>query len=77
MVTRDEMKAALAGWARASGCRLVVLFGSGAVGETARLSDIDLALSLSELPGPKRRLAMIGEVEGLTGGRRADGRLPA
>lgn len=68
----DEMKAALAQWSRASGCRLAVLFGSGANDTGSQASDVDLALSFSEIPGPERRLSMIGDLVDICGGRRVD-----
>lgn len=50
----------------------MVLFGSSAVAGASRARDVDLALSFRELPGPARRLAMIGELQDLCGARRVD-----
>lgn len=69
-----DPRAALADWARAAGCRLMVLFGSAA-GEperAARARDLDLALWFRPLPPPERRLAIIGELQDLVGPRRVD-----
>lgn len=63
---------ALENWAARSGCRLCVLFGSAASGEPSVSGDVDLALSFPSLPGAERRLAMIGELQDLCGGRRLD-----
>lgn len=67
------MKAALAQWSRASGCRLAVLFGSDGTNDGgSQASDVDIALSFSELPRPERRLNMIGELVDICGGQRVD-----
>jgi predicted nucleotidyltransferase len=66
-----DLRARLRRWAEESNCRLLVLFGSGASGDGAP-GDVDLAVSLPELPSPESRLAMIGELQDLVGAGRAD-----
>jgi predicted nucleotidyltransferase len=68
----QRQREALAAWGRAVDCRLLVVFGSAATPGTKRVGDIDLALSFPELPSPERRLAMVGELQDLCGGRRVD-----
>lgn len=65
-------RAALAAWASTVGCRLLVLFGSSVSGDRGTPRDIDLALSFPELPKPARRLAIIGELQDLCGGKTVD-----
>lgn len=67
-----ETEAALARWAAAVDCRLVVLFGSSAAEGTGRAGDIDIALWFLPMPAADRRLRMIGEIQDLCGRRRAD-----
>lgn len=71
-------------WAKASGCRLCVLFGSQAdalaasagagtanASPSAR-SDIDIAIQFPALPPPERRLELIGEAQDICGAVMAD-----
>ena len=68
----DGTKAQLARWAGASGCHLLVLFGSSASGKAKRPRDVDLALLFADLPGAERRLSIIGELQDLCGRQRVD-----
>jgi predicted nucleotidyltransferase len=70
--TPDRMKARLAEWASARGCRLLVHFGSSASGDSASARDVDLALDLPELPDPRRRLRIIGELQDICPNRPVD-----
>lgn len=64
---------ALERWASEEpGCRLLVLFGSAATGRDAERSDMDLALAFDGLPGPERRLEVVGELQDRCGSRHAD-----
>jgi predicted nucleotidyltransferase len=67
-----EIAAALAQWAAAAGCKMLVVFGSAARGRFHAGSDIDVALAFDELPPPRARLAMIGEIQDRCEGRRVD-----
>lgn len=67
-----ETSAALASWARATGLRLLVVFGSASEGTAQAGSDVDIAVDLLPLPSPTRRLEMIGQVQDACGPRRAD-----
>lgn len=62
-----ELREALRLWAARSGCRLCVLFGSRAREGPRVKGDVDVAVSLSPMPPPRRRLAMIGELQQVTG----------
>lgn len=68
----EETEEALRRWAADAGCRLCVLFGSSAAGTGVVEGDVDLAVWFDPLPEPRRRLAMIGELQDLCGPRRAD-----
>lgn len=59
-------------WADRSGCRLVILFGSGTGSKPIVEGDLDLALDLPDLPSPERRLDLIGEIQEICGERQAD-----
>lgn len=59
-------------WARGSGCRLSVLFGSRAGPGPRVKGDVDVALAFAELPDPERRLEIIGEIQDLCGEATAD-----
>jgi predicted nucleotidyltransferase len=63
---------ALGRWAREAGARLLVLFGSAVNGEPGPMGDIDLAVEFAELPSPRRRLEVIGELQALVDPRMAD-----
>lgn len=67
-----DLTAALASWAETSGCRLLILFGSGATGRGHARSDLDLAAWFEPLPVPERRLRLLGELQDLAGGRPVD-----
>ena len=69
---RPGIRAALEAWAEESGCRLLVLFGSGATGRAGSESDLDLALSWDTLPPPEERLGIIGELADRSGDRSPD-----
>ncbi len=62
----------LAAWAAAAGCRLCVLFGSRAGSTRLVAGDTDIALLFAALPEPRRRLEIIGEIQGICGRSRAD-----
>jgi predicted nucleotidyltransferase len=62
----------LGAWAGSAGARLLVLFGSGAGGESCSAGDLDLAVEFSQMPPPDRRLAIIGELQALAEPRLAD-----
>lgn len=64
--------APLAAWARETGCRLAVLFGSAARGDGRPARDLDLALDFGELPDASRRLALIQEAQALAHPRPVD-----
>lgn len=51
---------------------MCVLFGSTATGAGAVEGDVDLAVWFEPLPEPRRRLAMIGELQELCGSRPVD-----
>ncbi|MGH7541287.1 MAG: nucleotidyltransferase domain-containing protein [Gemmatimonadota bacterium] len=67
-----ETEWAIGRWAADAGCRLCVLFGSTASGRGGVEGDVDLALAFDPLPEPRRRLAIIGELQDLSSPRRAD-----
>lgn len=68
-----DLRDALAGWAEEEpACRLLVVFGSEATGDTWTESDVDVAVACDPVPSPRERLRMIGELEERCGGRRAD-----
>lgn len=70
---RDEVGEELVHWAVASGCQLLVLFGSAASADAPRFrGDVDLAVWFTELPDPEERLAIIGQLQDLLNPRRAD-----
>lgn len=62
----------LGDWARDAGCRLCVLFGSKAGAGPEVEGDVDVALDFPDLPGPERRLDIIGEIQDLCGSSSAD-----
>lgn len=66
------IRAALEAWAQEAGCRLLVVFGSGATGREGPESDLDLALSYDTLPPPGERLRIIGELADRCGDRSPD-----
>lgn len=68
----EETERALRRWASGAGCRLCVLFGSTATGSGGVEGDVDLALSFDAVPEPRRRLAMLGELQDLCAPRRPD-----
>lgn len=69
----DERQRAIERWARKRpSCRMVVLFGSEAVGSAGSRSDLDLAVLIDPLPGPEERLRIIGQLQDLAGSSIAD-----
>ncbi len=62
----------LEAWAGSAGARLLVVFGSAALSDPGPLSDLDLALAFDELPSPRDRLRMVGELQDLAGPLRVD-----
>lgn len=67
-----EVREALRAWAHRSGCRLLVLFGSG-VGQVPSVKgDLDLAVDFEPLPAAERRLEIIRELDRLAEPRSAD-----
>lgn len=70
--TGSALETRLRAWAESSGCRICVLFGSRAGGSPGVKRDVDVAVQFSALPGPERRLEMIGEVQDLCGASMAD-----
>lgn len=70
--TGSSLELRLRAWAKSSGCRLCVLFGSRAGGAPGVKGDVDVAVQFPALPGPERRLEMIGEVQDLCGASMAD-----
>lgn len=67
-----ELRADLERWADASGCRLLVVFGSAAAGRAREGSDLDLAVSFDPLPDAEGRLRLVGRLEDGCGGRSVD-----
>lgn len=78
----SDLEQRLGAWAKASGCRLCVLFGSqagegaagadeGAASPSAR-SDVDIAIQFPALPPPERRLELIGEAQDICRAAMAD-----
>lgn len=67
-----ETQRTLSNWARDSGCRLAVLFGSAADPAVSAPRDVDVALEFEALPDPERRLALIGELHEVVHPRSAD-----
>lgn len=68
----EATRRGLTSWAERSACSLLVLFGSAARGTTRLPEDMDLAIAFRELPDPRRRLAMIGELQDLCSPARVD-----
>lgn len=68
----DEAHARLADWARETGCRLAILFGSAGRGDVRAARDIDVALEFAELPDAARRLDLIHDAQALTHPRSTD-----
>jgi hypothetical protein len=62
----DEAHARMADWARETGCRLAILFGSAARGDARDARDVDVALEFDALPDASRRLSLIQEAQALT-----------
>lgn len=79
-----DLEQRLGAWAKASGSRLCVLFGSRAGGEAGSagagaegaspspLSDVDIAIQFPTFPSPERRLELIGEAQDICGAAIAD-----
>lgn len=74
--TREtDLEQRLGAWAKASGSRLCVLFGSRAgaeAGSPSARSDVDVAIQFPALPPPERRLELIGEAQDICGAAMAD-----
>lgn len=68
----QEVRTRLGRWAEASGCRLLVVFGSSARGGPGPARDVDLAVSFPELPPPEERLALIGRLQDIVHPRDVD-----
>lgn len=71
-IDQTPMEGRLARAAAATGCRLAILFGSMADPKKDRAKDVDVALEFDELPGPRRRLALLREMQEATSPRAAD-----
>lgn len=71
MTTTIELRSALSEWARGTGCRLAVLFGSAAK-EGGAPRDVDVALDFETVPDPARRLALVSEAQEVVHPRSAD-----
>lgn len=67
-----EPRADLERWAETSGCRLLVVFGSRAVGRAREGSDLDLALLFDPVPDAGSRLRLLGRLQDACGGRTVD-----
>lgn len=67
-----DLRADLQRWARTSGCRLLVVFGSAATGRARQRSDLDLALWFDPVPDAGSRLRLLGRLEDACGGRTVD-----
>ena len=69
----DEVRMPLSTWAERSGAQLLVRFGSSAnAGSKPFAGDLDLAVWFGNLPAPRRRLEIIGELQDLVQTRRVD-----
>lgn len=71
-IEETSMEERLARAAASTGCRLAILFGSAAGSGRERARDVDVALEFDELPGPRRRLALLRQMEEVTSPRAAD-----
>ncbi len=68
----SDLRDSLERWAERTGCGLLVLFGSEALGRARRGSDLDLAISFDRLPPAEERLRIVGEIQDLCAPRSAD-----
>jgi predicted nucleotidyltransferase len=71
-MTKADVRSALSHWARESGCRLAVLFGSAADDRVAAPRDVDVALDYAEMPDGASRLVIVGELQELVDPRTVD-----
>lgn len=69
---KTSMEERLARAAASTGCRLAILFGSAAGPAKDRARDVDVALEFDELPGPRRRLTFLQDMEEVTPPRMVD-----